>query len=747
MNIIFNESTKEFHIYNDNISYIMKILRNNQIGQLYFGKKVKHKSEFGYLAETPENRPMCPCLYEDDYTFSLEYFKQEYPSYGTGDYRYPAFEIKQKNGSTISNFEYVSHEIFKGKKKLNSLPATYSNEDESMSLEIKLVDKVTLVEIVLSYSIFKNYPVITRNVKFKNCGDSEVYLTRALSLNLDLPDSNYEWIHLSGSWGRERYIKTQKVEQGIQGISSLRGTSGHMNNPFIALKRPETTEFSGEIIGLSFVYSGNFLAQIEVDTYDVARVSMGINPFNFTWYLEKDEEFQTPEAVMVYSRDGINGMSQAFHKLYSKHLVRGNWKEKPRPILINNWEGTYFDFTEEKLLEMAKIAKQDGIELFVLDDGWFGTRNNDKEGLGDWFSNTNKLKNGVEGLSKKIEEIGLKFGLWIEPEMVNKNSNLYREHPDWIISTPERTQSHGRNQYVLNFSRKEVVEYIYTSLHKLIKNSKISYIKWDMNRCITECYSRILPSERQGEVFHRYILGVYSLYERLIKDFPHILFESCASGGGRFDPGMLYYAPQTWTSDNTDAIERLKIQYGTSIVYPISSMGAHISVCPNHQLQRVTPFKTRGNVAFFGAFGYELDITKFNEDEHIEISKQINFYKKYREVFQYGTFYRLLSPFKGNYVSWMVVSEDKKVAIIGYYKILNEANSSFKRLKLQGLNEDYNYKISSLDKKNTPLAEYCYGDELMNIGLITSDSSCGEVRTKERASYDFDSNLYVLEVE
>lgn len=745
VNIIFNDKTKEFHLFNDEISYIFKVLKNNQLGHLYFGKKIKHKPYFGYLAETPVNRPTCPCIYEDDYTFSLEYFKQEYPSYGTTDYRYPAFEIKQQNRSTISNLEYASHNIFKGKKKLEGLPATYCNsDDECLSLEILLRDKISSIEVTLSYTIFENYNVITRNAKFKNSGEISVNLTRALSLNLDLPDSNYELLQLSGSWGRERHLKTRKLEQGVHSIGSLRGVSSNVHNPFIALKRFETTEFSGEVIGLSLVYSGNFLAQVEVDTYDVSRVSLGINPFSFNWVLNKGECFQTPEAIIVYSDNGLNKMSQTFHKLFSKNLVRGQWKEKDRPILINNWEGTYFDFDEEKLLNIAKSAKETGIELFVLDDGWFGTRNNDKEGLGDWYSNKNKLVNGVEGLSKKIENLGLKFGLWIEPEMVNKNSNLFRKHPDWIICTPNRKQSHGRNQYVLDFSREEVVNYIFESLNTLISNSNISYIKWDMNRCITECYSSFYPAERQGEIFHRYMLGVYKLFEKLIEKFPNILFESCSSGGGRFDPGMLYYAPQTWTSDDTDAIERLKIQYGTSLVYPISSMGAHVSVSPNHQIQRKTPLDTRANVAFFGAFGYELDISKLSKEEHLKIKNQVSFFKEFRNILQFGTFYRLSNPFENNIVSWMVVSEDQKIAIVGYYKVLNEINSNFKRIKLQGLNPDFNYNIRCTNPKINVVSEFCFGDELMNLGLITSDASSGEVRDINKSSCDFDSSLYIL---
>lgn len=744
MEILFNSATQEFHLFNNHFSYIIKVLRNGQIGQLYFGKKIKHREDFSHLIEA-KNRPMTQYLYEKDYSFSLEHIKQEYPCYGTTDYRYPAFEIKQENGSTISEFEYISHSIYNGKNKLKGLPATYvEDKEEAKTLEILLKDKVSNVEMILSYTIFKDYSAIARNVKFNNKGEESVILTRALSLNLDLPDYDYEWLHLSGAWSRERHIKTRKLEMGLQGISSTKGISSNNHNPFIALKRPETTEDVGEVIGISLVYSGNFLAQIEVDTYDVSRVSIGINPFGFSWKLDKNEEFQTPEAIIVYSDSGLTKMSHTFHNLYQKRLAKGIWRDRVRPILINNWEGTYFDFDDEKILNIAKNAKKDGVELFVLDDGWFGTRNDDHQGLGDWFSNRNKLKDGVEGLSKKIEELGLKFGLWFEPEMVNKNSDLYRKYPDWILHVPNRNQSHGRNQFVLDYSRKEVVDYIYNMMAEVIRNSKISYIKWDMNRCITECYSTSLPADRQGEVFHRYVLGVYDLYERLTSEFPEILFESCSSGGARFDPAMLYYAPQCWTSDDTDAIERLKIQYGTSIVYPISSMGAHVSVTPNHQLQRITPIETRANVAFFGAFGYELDMSKLTDEEHKKVQEQINFYKEYREVFQFGTFYRLLSPFNNNIVSWISVSKDKKTALVGYYKILNDVNCAYRRVKLKGLDNDLEYTIENLNNPNEVATKSAYGDELMNIGLLTTDPSSGQVLDGTRKSNDFDSTIFIL---
>lgn len=466
-------------------------------------------------------------------------------------------------------------------------------------------------------------------------------------------------------------------------------------------------------------------------------MTAGINPAGFDWKLDQGERFQTPEAILVYSEDGLNGMSQAFHRLYRSRLARGYWRDRVRPILNNNWEATKFDFTEDSLVEIASKAKECGVELFVLDDGWFGKRNNDRAGLGDWYANKERLANGIEGLAKRIAALGMMFGLWFEPEMVNKDSDLYRTHPDWIIHTPKRNTSHGRYQYVLDFSRDEVVEHIYRMMSELLMKSEISYIKWDMNRSITECFSISLPADRQGEVFHRYILGVYKLYEKLTDAFPQVLFESCASGGGRFDPGLLYYAPQGWASDDTDAMERLKIQYGTSMCYPISSIGSHVSAVPNQQVFRNTPLHTRANVAYFGTFGYELDLNQLTAEEIEQVKSQIQFMKEYREIIQFGTFYRLKSPFEGNETVWQVVSADKKTALVGWYRVMNGINVPYSRVRLQGLLKDTVYENIENGTEN-------YGDELMNLGLLTSDVTVGEILPEAVPSSDFDSRIYIL---
>ena len=741
MSIVFHEKNRMFHLFNDKISYIMTVLPNGQMGQLYFGKRIHQREDYSYLLEMMA-RPMGSYVFESDRTLSLEHVKQEYGVYGSTDYRCPAVEILQENGSRISDFCYKSHTVSGGKPKLKGLPATYTESDsEAETLTLVLEDRVTGIELELLYTLFAGSGIIARSARFLNCGKKPVHLLKAMSLCMDLPDHDYDWIQFSGAWARERYPKKRRLETGIQSVGSMRGHSSHEHNPFVILKRPTADEFQGEVIGFSLIYSGNFLAQAEVDTHDTTRVLLGINPEWFDWKLEPGEEFQTPEAVMVYTDRGMNDMSQTFHRLFQKRLARGYWRDRERPILINNWEATYFDFTEERIVEIAKKAKEQGIELFVLDDGWFGKRTSERAGLGDWKANPERLPEGITGLAQKIEALGMKFGLWFEPEMVNKDSDLYREHPDWILSVPERRQSQGRYQYVLDFSRKEVVDYIYDRMAEILGSGKVSYVKWDMNRSITECWSAALPADRQGEVFHRYILGVYDLYDRLNTAFPEVLFESCASGGGRFDPGLLYYAPQGWASDDTDAAERLKIQYGTSYCYPISSIGAHVSASPNHQIMRSTPLYTRANVACFGTFGYELDLNRLTAEEQEEVKRQTAFMKKYRSVLQFGSFYRLESPFEGNVTAWMSVSGDRKTAVVGWYRTLNGINMGYTRVKLRGLEPDSVYRVSA----DGGLRGEYYGDELMNVGLVTSDADSGELLPGMRPSCDFDSRIFVLE--
>ncbi len=736
--ILFKEECRQFHLTNGDVSYIFRVAEDGKLLQLYYGAAVPER-DYSYLVEL-QHRPMTTYRKEGDLRYSLEHVRQEFPEYGTTDFRHPAICLRQETGSRITDFVYVSHQMVDGKPALEGLPATYTEaQEEAKTLILTLRDELTEVEVQLFYTIFADWPVIARSSKVINQGRETCYLESLASLSLDLPDADYDWLQLSGAWARERHIKERPLQQGIQSIESTRGISSPHHNTFVALKRPETTEFSGPVLGATLVYSGNFLIQAEVDTYDVTRLQLGINPFGFEWKLAEGQSFTSPEALLVYSERGLNGMSQVFHQLFRHRLARGYWRERARPVLINNWEATYFDFSENQLLDLAEKAQQVGVELFVLDDGWFGQRTNDRAGLGDWFVNPERLPQGLGSLAEQIHGLGMKFGLWFEPEMVNKDSQLYRTHPDWLLAVPDRQPHHGRNQFVLDYSRPEVVDEIFERLSAIIEEAQLDYIKWDMNRPLTDVFSAAWPADQQGEIFHRYVLGVYDLYERLISRYPSLLFESCSSGGGRFDPGMLYYAPQAWTSDDSDAIERLKIQYGTSLLYPLSSMGAHVSIVPNHQTNRLTPLKTRGNVAFFGSFGYELDLNQLSPEELAEVREQIAFYKRHRELIHNGTFYRLQSPFKGDgQTAWMVVSQDQNTALLGTFKVLNQVNRSHQRLQLKGLAVDKVYRLEG---------RAYTGAELMRVGLVTTDASSGQLLedSGQKPSYDFDSKLWLFE--
>lgn len=709
MAIVFHPANKTFHLQANDTSYVMQIVRSGYLAHLYWGKKIRHYRESNPLQFF--DRGFSPNPDPSDRTFSLDTLPQEYPAYGNTDFRTPAYQVQLENGSMISELRYKTHWIYKGKPKLEGLPATYvENENEAETLEILLEDQLIGLHVTLLYTVYEKWNVITRSVRFDNNGSECIKLLRALSMNVDFPHADYEWLHLPGAWARERAVERRPLVSGTQSVESRRGASSHQHNPFIALLQKGANEDYGEVYGFSLVYSGNFLAQIEVDQFRTARVSIGINPFDFTWLLEPGESFQTPEVVMVYSDRGLNGMSKIYHQLYRTRLARGVYRDRERPILINNWEATYFDFNEEKILRLAKTAAELGIELFVLDDGWFGKRDNDRSSLGDWFVNKQKLPNGLEGLAKNINQMGMQFGLWIEPEMVSVDSELYRNHPDWCLHVPNRPRSEGRNQLVLDYSRKEVCDYIIQVVSDVLASAPISYVKWDMNRHMTEIGSAALPPERQRETAHRYMLGLYRVMEEITSRFPHILFESCSGGGGRFDPGMLYYMPQTWTSDNTDAVSRLKIQYGTSLVYPISAMGAHVSAVPNHQVHRITSLEMRGHVAMSGNFGYELDLTKLSEEEKAIVKQQVAFYKDIRRLVQFGTFYRILSPFEGNETAWMFVAEDKSEAFVAYFRVLAEANAPLSFLRLKGLDPNKDYEI-------TGSGEVYGGDELMYVGL------------------------------
>ena len=592
-----------------------------------------------------------------------------------------------------------------------------------MTLEITCVDELLNLEVVLVYSIFKDLNVVTRSQRITNRGTSNLYLLEALSACLDLQNRDYEYIQLPGLQTRERHIQREPIAYGRQNMASSRGETSHVEHPFLAVLEKTATGSQGEVYGMNLVYSGNFLAQIERNEIDDLRVVMGINPRNFTWKLEQKECFTTPEAVIVYSANGLDEMTHTFHDLYRNHLIRSPYKDKKRPILINNWEATYFDFNEEKLLSIAKDAAKRGIEMFVMDDGWFGQRSSDTCALGDWVVNEEKLKGGLPYLVGEINKLGMKFGIWFEPEMVSMDSDLYRAHPDYALQIPGREGTQQRNQLVLDYSRQEVRDCIYQMIYNVMKQANIEYIKWDMNRYLTDLGSFAYPADRQGEIFHRYVMGVYELQERLLKDFPNLLLENCSAGGGRFDAGMLYYSPQIWCSDNTEAIERLEIQEGTSLVYPLSSMGAHISDCPDHILGRTTPFETRGHVALAGTFGYELDITRIPEENKDMIPQQVAMYHKYNDLVRTGDYYRLTS-YRENQTndSWMVVSKDKKEAVVTFVQVRAKSWYFQKPIRFKGLDENRIYKIEGTE-------ELLSGAALMHAGYTpvvkaTDYSSC-----------------------
>ena len=710
MAIIYDKVTKTFHLKTKKTSYILKVLESNHLSHLYWGKKI-NTNNLDYLIE--ENLWGSFLTNTDNIgTFQLEATMQEYPGYGSTDLRSPAIELQFEDGSTTTDLRYDGYKIYKGKPFLKGLPSTYvENDEEAETLEIYLKDELKNIKVILTYNVFEDFDAITKSVKIINESEEDVNILRALSANVDFKEDDFDFIHLSGAWARERHIVRTNLRSGMQSIESRRGASSHAQNPFMALARKGSNEQNGDVYGFSLVYSGNFLAGVEVDMYSKARAQIGINPFDFKWLLEKGEEFQTPEAVLVYSPNGLTGMSHIYNNLYGKRLCRGKYRDKVRPILINNWEATYFDFNETNIKEIAKEASNLGIELFVLDDGWFGKRDDDTTSLGDWFVNEEKIKGGLGKLSKEINDMGLQFGLWFEPEMVSPSSELYRKHPDWCIHVPGRNRSTAREQLILDLSREEVCDYIIKSVSDVLENASISYVKWDMNRNMSEIGSLGLPPKRQRETAHRYMLGLYRILEEITTRFPDVLFESCSGGGGRFDPGMLYYMPQTWTSDDTDAIERLKIQFGTSLVYPSASMGCHVSAVPNHQVDRITPIETRGVVAMAGNFGYELDITKLTEEEKDAIKDQVKLYKEIRETIQFGDTFRLLSPFESNEVAWMNISKDKCEIVVSYVKQYAEPNKWNKPLKLIGLEEDAKYKIVGEDM-------VLGGDELMNIGLM-----------------------------
>ncbi len=700
-----------FKMDTPNSSYVIGVVDEEQfIGHMYYGSRLNdyHLTHTLRINEPP----YVPTKNNRDRASFMDSFPMEYPGNGLGDYREGCIAIETLQGSTGLSMNYVAHKIYKGKPKLTGLPASFGTEDECTTLELLTADSYTGLQAVLVYTVFEDVDVITRSVKVVNKGKNTLYLTKVYSACLDMDNMDYDVMSLHGSWARERNIQERKVDKGRFSVESVRGKSSHQDHPFIALKTRGTNQDYGQVYAMNFVYSGNFKAMVQNDQFDQLRMVMGIHPEGFKWKLEKGKFFQAPEVVMVYSDEGLGKMTRTYHDFYRKHLIRGEYRDKKRPILINNWVATYFDFNTDKLIAIAKQASMLGIEMLVMDDGWFGNRYDDNRALGDWIVNEKKITGGLKHLVEEVNKLGMKFGIWLEPEMISPDSDLYREHPDWAIAIPGREGTLSRNQYVLDLSRREVIDYVYEAIANIIRSANIEYVKWDMNRELSDIGSSTLPADQMGELYHRYVLGVYELQDRLTKEFPHILLENCSGGGARFDPGMLYYSPQIWASDDTDAIERLKIQEGTALIYPLSTIGAHISDCPNHTVGRVTPFETRGHVALAGTFGYELDVTRIPEEDKDMIPKQVEMYHKYNDLIRQGDYYRIASFSENHeYDCYGVVSKDKTEALYTYVQVLGRPNYHSRKIHFKGLALEKKYIICGEDGEYT-------GDVLMKAGYL-----------------------------
>ena len=716
MPITFDEKRKIFKLDTLDSTYAIGI-REGYLIHLYYGKKIPDDNLLdlpfrGYFATiSPKN------VHVDDYKFSLDVQPMEYSCNGSGDYRLAALSIKDSMGRTTTDIRYLDHKIYDGKPKLKGLPATYCNDDsEAQTLELITIDKFTGAKVTLYYTAFANYSVVTESVKVENTGKETFEIEKVASCCVNFPSMDYNMINLSGVWSRERRVITRHLAHGIQSVASKRGSSSHNHNPFVALVDDKGGEDFGDAFGFNLVYSGNFSADIETDYLDCTRLVMGINPIDFTWVVEPGDEFQSPEVVMVYSDSGMGKMSRTFHDLYNNNLIRGEWKNKKRPLLINSWEGSGFDFDQETLVRYAKEAKKLGIELLVMDDGWFGHRDSDNSSLGDWFVNESKLKGGLTKLIERVNAEGVQFGIWYEPEMISEDSELYKAHPDWCVHVEGREQSPARQQYVIDMTRQDVRDCIFNQMYDVLSKNNIAYLKWDYNRAITEPASVMLDARHSKEFFHRFILGTYELMDRITSAFPHILFESCAGGGGRFDAGMLYYMPQAWASDNTDPIERLTIQFGTTMCYPASSMGAHVSACDR------TGIETKAAVAMAGTFGYELGPKEMSEEDKEKVKEQVKNYHRYYNVIHFGDLYRIIAPTDDEFkCAWEYVAKDKSEALLTVV-IKNRAPHDFLLIKMKGLDPEKMYR----DETD---GEIYSGALLMNAGINLTDGTLSAGRS------------------
>ena len=704
MGIIYCEKDRTFTLQTKNTTYQMQVDRYGFLLHLYYGKKTDGCMD--YLL-TYYDRGFSGNPYDagEDRTYSMDTLPQEFPCYGNGDFRSTAFAVENADGSMSCDLRYKSHKIFDGKYNLEGLPAVYASDEEAQTLEILMEDPVTEVKVVLLYGVLPAQDIITRSVSVKNESSGKIYLNKIESASLDFLYGDYELLTFYGRHAMERNVQRVPVVHGTQKIGSVRGTSSHQYNPMMILAEKETTEDKGNCYAMSFVYSGCFQGEVLKDQLNQTRMMLGLQEEAFRYPLETGEMFQAPEVILSYSSEGMNRLSQNLHHCIRQHICRGKYKEEIRPILINSWEAAYFDFTGDTIYELAKAAKEVNIDMLVMDDGWFGKRDDDNSGLGDWFVNEKKLGGTLGNLIKRINDLGVKFGIWIEPEMVSEDSDLYRKHPDWALTVPGRNPVRSRNQLVLDFSRKEVVDEIYDQICKVLDQGNIEYVKWDMNRSLMDVYSSV--TRDQGRVLHDYVLGLYDFLERLVQRYPNLLIEGCSGGGGRFDAGMMYYTPQIWCSDNTDAIDRLRIQYGTSFGYPVSVVGSHVSAVPNHQTGRKTPLHTRGVVAMSGTFGYELNLMKLSEEEKQEIREQIAEYKSYAPIIQNGLYYRLSDPTTEEICAWEFVHTDEKEqskVLLNIVMQVIHGNMTVNYVKLQGLEETAVYREEKSGKRYTGAA-------------------------------------------
>lgn len=694
MAIIIDENCGVFTLHTRNSTYQMKADFRNLLLHTYYGEKTDNSDKSLLLFQTDRGFSGNPYeMGKRDRTYSMDSLPQEYSSFGTGDYRITSLRVQNGDGSQAADLRYTGYQVQKGKYGIPGLPAVYAEDEEAETLIIRLEDSYSRMEVELYYGILEELDIITRAVKITNVGTEDIILKKAASMNLDWEYGDFEMVSFYGRHSMEMNFQREEIHHGIQAVGSVRGASSHQYNPFVLLCEKDSDERMGSCYGFSFVYSGEFLMEAEKDQIDRTRLICGIHPDNFSWNLSSGDTLWLPEVIMSHSGSGTGKVNRNFHKVIREHICRGEWKNRRRPILINNWEATYFKFTGDKLIAIAKEAKKLGIELFVMDDGWFGKREDDNSSLGDWVPNEKKLGCTLKELAERIVAEGIEFGIWLEPEGISEDSDLYRNHPDWAVGVPGRKPCLSRGQLILDFSRKDVQDYIIERIFDLLDGIPVTYVKWDCNRAICDKFSRMLDSSRQGEFSHRYVLGLYRVLEKLTERFPKILFESCSGGGGRFDAGMLFYTPQIWASDTTDAIERLSIQYGASFGYPVSVMGTHVSMVPNHQTGRVTPLSTRGCMAMAGTFGYELDIDKLTQEEKAEIKEQTDVFKKHYDLIQHGDYYRISSPLEGTCTVWEIADPSGGEALVSAVYHHVQANPVPVRVKVQGLKDEADYQL------------------------------------------------------